>query len=69
MSDTPQFDPTVPEATDAGDSSEAAVPEGTNLWPNEPEVVDGVTPTSEVSQDPNLFVDDDDAELDREMED
>lgn len=69
MSDAPQFDPSVPESTDTGDPSEAAVPEGTSLWPKEPEVVDGVVPTSEVSQDPNLFADDDDAELDVEMED
>lgn len=56
----------VPEGTDTGDPSEAGIPNGATELPD---VVDGVTPTSEVSQDPNLFADDDDAELDIEMED
>jgi len=29
-------------------------------WPNTKEVVDGVVPTDEVSQDPALFLDDND---------
>ncbi len=36
------------------------------LWPNQTEIVDGVTPVSQVSQDPSLFADSDD---DLEMED
>ena len=34
-------------------------------WPNQKPVKDGVTPTDQVSQDPNLFADDD---LDKEMD-
>lgn len=34
-------------------------------WPNQKPVKDGVTPTKQVSQDPDLFKDDD---LDVEME-
>ena len=30
-------------------------------WPNQHEIVDGVTPTDEVSQDPYLFADTTDA--------
>ena len=37
------------------------------LWPNQEEVVDGVVPTDEVSQDPTLFDGDEDEDL--EMED
>jgi hypothetical protein len=29
----------------------------TELWPNQQEIIDGVVPTDEVSQDPNLFAD------------
>lgn len=37
-------------------------------WPNQKEVVDGVTPANEVSQDPNLFDDDPEEDLVKEME-
>lgn len=35
-------------------------PIGDPLWPNQRPIVDGVTPVSEVSQDPYLNVDTDD---------
>ncbi len=38
---------------------------GVEPWPNQTPVVDGVIPTEEVDQDPDLFEDDDD---DPEME-
>lgn len=37
------------------------VPGAPALWPNQTPIVDGVTPVSEVSQDPYLHVDTDDA--------
>jgi hypothetical protein len=37
-------------------------------WPNQQEVVDGVTPADEVNQSPDLF-DGDDVDRDLEMED
>jgi len=42
-------------------------PDVTVLWPNQKPVVDGVVPDEEISQDPDLFKDEDD--LDLEMED
>jgi hypothetical protein len=41
---------------------------GPRKWPNQQEVVDGVTPVEEVSQDPDLFTGDD-VDTDLEMED
>jgi hypothetical protein len=38
-------------------------------WPNQEEILDGVVPVEEVSQDPDLFDDDDADEIDLEMED
>lgn len=38
------------------------------LWPNQKPVVDGVTPAAEVSQEKDLFVEDEDG-LMKEMED
>lgn len=38
-------------------------------WPNQKEVIDGIVPTSEVPQDPDLFEDDDDTALEEIMED
>lgn len=32
------------------------------LWPNQQDYVDGVVPTEEVSQDPDLYKDDEDEE-------
>lgn len=37
-------------------------------WPNQQEVIDGVVPVDEVSQDPTLF-DEDRIDADMEMED
>jgi hypothetical protein len=37
-------------------------------WPNQNEVVDGVVPVNEVSQDPKAFEHLSDEELEREME-
>lgn len=37
-------------------------------WPNKKPIVDGVTPTEKVPQISNLFENDSDDDLDREME-
>jgi hypothetical protein len=36
------------------------------LWPNANAVVEGIIPTSEVSQDPYLFEEDDDEDLEEQ---
>lgn len=46
-------------------SDNVTTPDGVVLWPNRNVIVDGVVPTSQVSQDPLLFVNE--ADLDREM--
>lgn len=37
------------------------------LWPNQTPVVEGVVPLEEVPQDPNLFDDDDDPDVEMEV--
>lgn len=45
-------------------------PQGSPVpWPNQQEPIDGVVPTSEVSQDPDFLQDLDDAEAETTMED
>lgn len=54
--------PTEEEAKDG------RVPNDPNFWPQQQTVPDGVIPTSEVSQDPNLYKDSTDEDLIREMD-
>lgn len=49
-------------------SRKSGTSEDETPWPNQKEVVDGVTPANEVSQDPNLFDDDPEEDLVKEME-
>lgn len=37
-------------------------------WPNQNEIIDGVVPAEEVSQEPHIFDNDVEADLDVEME-
>lgn len=70
-SPTPESpDPTADNDADEPDKEKLGqVPNDPHLWPNGPAVVDGVTPTDAVSQDPALFDNDTDEDLEREMTD
>lgn len=67
MSDQPAEDAPHYQGPE-GDETETGDAPTTDPWPNQTPVVDGVIPTEEVDQDPDLFADDDD-DPEMEMED
>jgi hypothetical protein len=67
MSDQPIEQPEE-QLVETENGNEPEQPEEEQPWPNQTPVVDGVIPTEEVDQDPDLFEDDDD-DPDMEMED
>jgi hypothetical protein len=64
--DGPHYQGPEADETETGDAP-VEEPTEPQPWPNQTLVVDGVVPTEEVDQDPDLFADDDDPEM--EMED
>lgn len=70
--DGPHYEGPEADETETGDApDEGNVPDEPTEpqpWPNQEPVVDGIVPTEEVDQDPDLFADDDD-DPEMEMED